>query len=57
MNAGSFDAFAVKFDYSNVGAYKIDFDLPTEYMLSQNYPNPFNPTTTIEFVLPYSQLD
>jgi hypothetical protein len=27
-----------------------------KYFLSQNYPNPFNPSTTIEFILPKSEL-
>jgi len=30
--------------------------MPQEYTLSQNYPNPFNPTTTIEFIIPKTEL-
>ncbi|MEJ2616292.1 MAG: T9SS type A sorting domain-containing protein, partial [Ignavibacteriaceae bacterium] len=51
-HAGVSDAFAVKFNYSNIVDVEIDLGLPTEFELSQNYPNPFNPTTTIKYSIP-----
>jgi agmatine/peptidylarginine deiminase len=51
-HAGLSDAFAVKFDYSNIVKVEIDLGLPTEFKFSQNYPNPFNSNTTIQFALP-----
>ena len=51
-HAGNYDAFVVKFDYSNNIGIEIDLGIPKEFKLLQNYPNPFNPTTTIEFEIP-----
>jgi hypothetical protein len=36
--------------YSDV--VNVDFDIPTDFVLSQNYPNPFNPSTKITYALP-----
>lgn len=37
-----------------VVAVRGDRAYPTAFDLKQNYPNPFNPTTTIEYLLPFS---
>jgi len=53
-HAGVSDAFAVKFNYSNIVDVEIDLGLPTEFELSQNYPNPFNSTTILKYEIPKS---
>ena len=43
-------------DTTNCSSMSIIETLPTHYNLSQPYPNPFNPTTTIQFLLPQSEM-
>ena len=38
------------FSYSSV--VNVNYDVPSEFVLSQNYPNPFNPTTIISYFVP-----
>ena len=38
------------FSYST--EVEVDFDVPSDFVLSQNYPNPFNPSTKISFSIP-----
>ena len=52
-NAFAGSAFAVEDSFSTT-ATGIGDVTPRQYVLFQNYPNPFNPTTTIEYVLPYT---
>lgn len=40
-----------RFSYSNT--VKVDFNIPSSFVLKQNYPNPFNPSTTISFSVPF----
>ena len=43
--------------YSEVSAIRNDYsELPAEFVLFQNYPNPFNPNTSIEYLVPSSEL-
>jgi uncharacterized membrane protein len=46
--------FIVKIE--NSSSVEDDINNPNGYALNQNYPNPFNPSTTINFVIPNSEL-
>jgi photosystem II stability/assembly factor-like uncharacterized protein len=39
----------------NVGIKNINYNVPSDFVLSQNYPNPFNPVTRIKFDIPPSK--
>jgi hypothetical protein len=51
-SGGFWDAFVVKFDYSDITNVETDLGLPTAFKLSQNYPNPFSDLTLIKYALP-----
>ncbi len=47
--------YEVTLPEDTVTAVKNENNIVNKFQLNQNYPNPFNPTTTISFILPYTE--